>query len=348
MLQDERLICYGRGTVANGYTGPLGTPACTAASCSASLAPGGTSTIPAGTYVVWVAADAGDLLGTTGALMHQGPTSAAASVTVVANGCIQVSITTDVTGALGYNMFAASVGGASGFYAGRTGYNVGYITAFPHSGPACVAGGGGAGADNSAIATNFDGLLTSTAASGGYVTRLNAALSTTNAGAEFQAAFSALYEAVKADPEEIWMNGFDRQQLSNAIISNSANSAYRIYIPSGAGQGGVSTGAVVQTVMNQTTGKALDVMVHPWFPQGNALVRSKTLPIPDSNVSETSYMAMVQDYVAIQWPVIQMTYDASTFEIGTLVNVAPGWNALIQGIQGVGGVPAKPPSYGDS
>jgi hypothetical protein len=59
-------------------------------------------------------------------------------------------------------------------------------------------------------------------------------------------------------------------------------------------------------------------------------------------------MAMVQDYVAIQWPVIQMTYDASTFEIGTLVNVAPGWNALIQGIQGVGGVPAKPPSYGDS
>jgi hypothetical protein len=57
--------------------------------------------------------------------------------------------------------------------------------------------------------------------------------------------------------------------------------------------------------------------------QGNSLIRQKTLPIPDSNVSETSVMVLPQDYVAVQWPVVQFTYDASTFEIGTFCHYAP-------------------------
>ena len=47
-------------------------------------------------------------------------------------------------------------------------------------------------------------------------------------------------------------------------------------------------------------------------------------------------MVLPQDYVAVQWPVTQFTYDASTFEIGTFCHYAPAWNGLIQGIQGVG------------
>lgn len=81
--------------------------------------------------------------------------------------------------------------------------------------------------------------------------------------------------------------------------------------------------------------------------QGNSLIQQKTLPIPDSNVSETSVMVLPQDYVAVQWPVVQFTYDASTFEIGTMCHYAPTWNGLIQGIQGVG-IGQQPPSYGDS
>ena len=62
--------------------------------------------------------------------------------------------------------------------------------------------------------------------------------------------------------------------------------------------------------------------------QGNSLIRQKTLPIPDANVSETSVMVLPQDYVAVQWPVVQFTYDASTFEIGTMCHYAPSWNGL--------------------
>src|ERR1035437_1137333 len=109
MLLDERLMIYGRGTTGNGYTGALGTPAFTVASVSASIAPGGKSTIPSGSTVwVCVAADAGDLLGTNGTTMHQGPSSLSASVADV-NGtpgqqAVQVNITGDVPGALGYNI----------------------------------------------------------------------------------------------------------------------------------------------------------------------------------------------------------------------------------------------------
>jgi len=42
---------------------------------------------------------------------------------------------------------------------------------------------------------------------------------------------------------------------------------------------------------------------------------------------------MVQDYIAIQWPVQQLTYDSSVLEIGTMAHYAPAWSGLIQAIQ---------------
>jgi hypothetical protein len=296
---------------------------------------------------VLVAADAGDLLGTNGTTMHQGPTSTTGTTASVTTSsgltAVQVKIGSDVTGALGYNLFVASVQAGPYYYAGRTGYNVGYITSQPSTGPTTTSGA----ADASAVATNFDGLLTNVAASGGYVTRLNAALSTTSPGLEWQTAFGNLYESVKADPDEIWLNGFDRMQLSNAITNNADNSAYAVFIQNADGMGGVKTGTVVQAILNEVTGSEVPLKVHPWFPQGTSLIRSTTLPIPDSNVAETSVMVLPQDYVAVQWPVTQFTYDASTFQIGTMCHYAPAWSALIQGIQG-SGIGNSPPSFGDS
>ena len=343
MLLDERLMIYGRGTTGNGYAGALAAPSVSLSGVSASLSPSGTSSFAAGSPWVIVAADAGDLLGTTGTTMHQGPATTAASVSLTAGQAIQVSVVTDSPGALGYNLFVGSVSTGPFYYAGRTGYATGYITSQPTSGPVATSGQ----ADQSAVPTNYDGLLTNVAASGGYVKRLNAALSVLNPGAEFQNAFGSLYESVKSDPEEIWLNGFDRLQLSNAIVNNSSNSsAYRVFVPN-SDMGGVKAGVVVQSLLNEVTGSEIPITVHPWFPQGNALIRQKTLPIPDSNVAETSVMVLPQDYVAVQWPVTQFTYDASTFEIGTFCHYAPAWNGLIQGIQGVG-IGQTPPSFSDS
>ena len=315
MLMDERLMLYGRGTTANGYAGVLAAPgSVTAASASV----GGSLASGVWTYVV--ASDAGDLLGATGAY-HQSATTAEASVTVPASGAFTVSVGTDAAGALGYNVFVASVHGGPYYYAGRSGYNKILITSATTTSASVAA----SSADASAVATNFDGLLTNIAANG-YTTRLNSTFSTSTPGVELQNMFSSVWDSVKADPDEAWFNGHDRNQLSNALLSgnNVNNYAVRINAPDNAN--GVTVGALVQGIVNQITGKEVEFNVHPWMPQGNALIRSRTLPIPDSNVSQTSVMSMVQDYAAIQWPAVQFSYDCSTISVGTMAHYAPAWS----------------------
>jgi hypothetical protein len=85
---------------------------------------------------------------------------------------------------------------------------------------------------------------------------------------------------------------------------------------------------------NQITRKMVSLDVHPWMPAGCAMIRSKTLPVPDSEVSATSAVVNVQEYMSVDWPVIQMTYDQSTYLYGTLVHYAPAWSGLIVGITG--------------
>ena len=322
MLMDERLMLYGRATTGNGYAGALAAPgSVTAASASV----GGSLTSGVWTYVV--ASDAGDLLGTTGAF-HQSATTAEASVTVPASGAFTVTVGTDAPGALGYNVFVASVHGGPYFYAGRSGYNKILV----QSATTTTASVAASSADASAVATNFDGLLTNIAANG-YTTRLNSTFSTSTPGVELQTMFSSVWDSVKADPDEAWFNGHDRNQLSNALLAGNNVNNYAIRVVEPQNANGVTIGALVQGIVNQITGKEVEFNVHPWMPQGNALIRSTTLPIPDSNVSETSVMSMVQDYAAIQWPSVQFTFDQSTIEVGTMCHYAPAWSGTISGIQ---------------
>ena len=145
----------------------------------------------------------------------------------------------------------------------------------PPSGPTVASGG----ADQPQSSNNFDGILTNLSISASYVTRLNAAFSTTNPGSEYQTAFASIYEGVKGDPDIIDMNGFDRLRLSNALFNGGSNSAYQIFVPNG-DAGNVKYGAVISTILNEVTGKSVDIQVNPWLPQGNSIVRSVTLPMP--------------------------------------------------------------------
>src|SRR5579862_1755231 len=342
MLAEERLYLYGRGTAANGYVGPLGTPASvTYSGVSASLAPAGTSSLN-GTYWCVLAADGGDLQTPSGS-MHQGPATVAASVAVSAGEAIQFVVGGDVTGALGYNVFVGSVSSGPFYYAGRSGFNTGYVTNQPTSGPTTTSGA----ADASALSVNYDGFYSNLGASAGYSTRLNAPFSTSNPGVEFQTAFASLYDATKADPDEVWMNGFDRLQLSNALLQQNNPNAYRVFINNDTGSDGVKVGAVVQSLLNEVTGKEVAVRTHPWNPQGNAIIRSVVLPMPQTNISETTALATVQDFCQIQWPTIQFSYDSSLFWVSSLCHYAPSYSAVISGIKG-SGVPQYFPSTGDA
>jgi hypothetical protein len=350
MLAEERAMLYGRGTTGNGFTGALAAPgSVTLSAVSASVAPTGgvpsTAVSLSSTSWVILAADAGDLTSAAG-LLHQGPATVAASVTgVTAGKCISASVGVDAVGALGYNLYVASVQAGPYFYAGRTGSSQGYITMQPTSGTTVTSGA----ADQSARSTSYDGFLSNTSASGGYVTRLNSTLSLTSPGSEIQTACASLYDAVKADPDTVWCNGYDRLQLSNALLSggNGVNS-YRVFIPNNE-MNNVAVGALVSSITNEITGKSLALNTHPWLAQGNMFIRSESLPLPMANVSETAQVVCPQDYMMIQYPSIDLTYNASSFWVSTLAHFAPAWQAIISGIASPSNIaPAYFPSLGDS
>jgi hypothetical protein len=333
MLMEERMMLMARGT-ASGYSGVLAAPTFALAS---PVAGAGQTALAATTYFVNVTTDAGisangfgeSILGTE------------ASTAVASGDVLTITVTTPVVGALGYNIYVGTVTGAAnlkyqGTLKGTGTFTIQGATAQGLLGNNAAFTTGGAAAtrattNTSAYATGYDGILpTVLGPNTGFNNAINGTFSTANPGAEFQTVFAELYQNVKADPDVVLMNGNDRKQLSDAI-KNGSTANYRLVI-NNPGDGGTTYGSIVTGLQNEVTGKAVDIMVHPWLNSGVAPVLSFTLPIPDTQVSDVWANFLVQDYMGIQWPVTQFTYDFSTYFRGTFFCTAPAWNGAVSGI----------------
>ena len=331
MLMEERMMLMARGT-ASGYSGALSAPTFTLAS---PVATGSQTALANTTYYVNVTADAG----ISGNGFGESILGIEASTAVASGDVLTVTVATPVTGALGYNIYVGTATGVLTYQGtlkgtgtftiqgagaqGLTGNNAAYTT----TGAASTR----AAADTSAYATGYDGILaTVLGPNTGYNNAINSTFSTSNPGGEFQTAFAAMYQNVKADPDMVLLNGNDRKQLSDAIKSGS-NANYRLVI-NNPGEDGTTYGSVVTGLQNEVTGKSVDLMVHPWLNQGVAPILSFTLPIPDTEVSDVWANYLVQDYMGIQWPVTQFSYDFSTYFRGTFFCSAPAWNGAVSGI----------------
>ena len=333
MLMEERMMLMARGT-ASGYSGALAAPTVTTGSPAAS---GSQTALASGTYYIAVTADAG----ISGAGFGESIASAIGTETVNTGDVLTVIVSTAVPGALGYNIYVGTTTGLAnlkyiGTLKGTGTFTVQGTTSIQRTGntaPFATTGAAAsrATADTSAYATGYDGILpTVLGANSGFNNAINSTFSTSNPGAEYQAVFAGLYDAVKADPDLVLLNGNDRKQLSDAIKSGS-NANYRLTIDN-PGTGGTTYGSIVTGLQNEVTGKSVDLEVHPWLPQGVSPVLSFTLPIPDTEVSDVWSNFMVQDYMGIQWPVTQFAYEFSTYFRGTFFCTAPAWNGAVSGI----------------
>jgi hypothetical protein len=334
MLMEERMMLFARGT-ASGYSGAIAAP--TALNASSPAAAGSQTALAAGTYYIYITADAGISANGFG----ESIVSAVASETVASGDVLVVSFTGS-TGALGYNVYVGTATGTAnckyqGTVKGGTSVTIqgAAATTLPANNFAFSTTGAAASranADTSAYATGYDGILpTVLGPNSGYNNAINSAFSTSNPGVEFQTVFAGLYESVKGDPDVVLLNGNDRKQLSDAIKSGSTAN-YRLVI-NDPGTSGTTYGSIVTGLQNEVTGKAVDLMVHPWLNQGVSPVLSWTLPIPDTEVSDVWANFLVQDYMGIQWPVTQFTYDFSTYFRGTFFCTAPAWNGAVSGIR---------------
>ena len=333
MLMEERMMLMARGT-ASGYSGALAAPTVTTGSPAAS---GSQTALASGTYYIAVTTDAG----ISGNGFGESIASAIGSETVNTGDVLTVIVSTAVPGALGYNIYVGTTTGLAnlkyqGTLRGTGTFTIQGATASGLTGNNAAFNTTGAAAsrataDTSAYATGYDGILpTVLGANSGFNNSINSTFSTANPGAEFQTVFAQLYSNVKADPDLVLLNGNDRKQLSDAIKSGSTAN-YRLTIQE-PGKDGITYGSIVTGIQNEVTGKAVDLMVHPWLNQGVAPVLSFTLPIPDTEVSDVWANFMVQDYMGIQWPVTQFSYDFSTYFRGTFFCTAPAWNGAVSGI----------------
>ena len=333
MLMEERMMLMARGT-ASGYSGALAAPTFTLAS---PVAASGQTALAATTYYVNVTADAG----ISGNGFGESILGTEANTAVASGDVLTITVASPVVGALGYNIYVGTATGAANLKYQGTLKGTGTFTiqgagtqgltgnnaAFTTTGAAATR----AAADTSAYATGYDGILaTVLGPNTGFNNAINSTFSTSNPGGEFQTAFAAMYQNVKADPDVVLLNGNDRKQLSDAIKSGS-NANYRLVI-NNPGEDGTTYGSVVTGLQNEVTGKSVDLMVHPWLNQGVAPILSFTLPIPDTEVSDVWANFLVQDYMGIQWPVTQFSYDFSTYFRGTFFCSAPAWNGAVSGI----------------
>lgn len=337
MLLEERMLLNGRGT-ASGFAGNLAAP--TIGTATARTAAAGESAITGFTTNIYikVVAESGD--------WGVSQTSAAVSAAVSAGQVVDVLYTLPA-GATGARVFvstgASDPGDASRWLivGKRSGYNKFTVQgALPTSGNSVAAYTTVNGATvnlasadgGSAYSNGYDGLWAyCTGANSGYTNALNSTFSNSNPGIEYQNAFAAMFDTNKADPDRVLLNGRDRKQLSETLKGNTAAN-YFLQVSQDE-VSGVTLGSVVPSIVNEVTGKRVDVEVHPWLQQGNSPILSDTLPIPDTQVSNVWSVVNVQDYMGMDWPVMQFTYDCSSYWYGTFVCYAPGWNGALTGIQ---------------
>lgn len=316
MMGEERAMLYGRGSQ-TGYEGSVSAP-------TVAVAGSGTGgSLASNTYFVYVAAVTGFGQSAVSTVQNSGAlTGPTASATI--------SVTVEPQGALYYNLYVGTTTGiANAHFQGSFTGNSFVLQTYNAAGAVI------AGTDSSADVNAYDGFLTvqSDPAKSGYLARINALLSTTNPGSEIDAALQAMYVNNGADPDEIWTTGAIRTELNQILRKGGASgyaAGYRTNIT--AGDGSVTMGSVVTGFLNANTGKVVDVKTHRFMPNGALLLRSTSLPLPDPHVPAPVAAVNVQDYMAVDWPTIQMTYDTSTYQIGTLLHYAPAWSGLLLGI----------------
>lgn len=320
---EERAILYARGTSGNGYAGAVSAPTISVVASNSGGA------LAAATYRVTITARTG-----SGESVVSNEVSSL--TTTGSAGSLAITVTSEPVGALGYNVYVTTGGAGTETYAASFVGTTYTVTSF--------AGGGAAqpGADTSANSKAYDGLLTvlTDPTQAGYVKRVNAAVTS---DAPWQDAFAALYGAnlnpgggaagnkLLANPDEVWVDGNIRRKLGDYLKTNGSSN-YRIALTEEGATGGTVVGALVNGIANQVTGKMVELEVHPYMPLGVSMIRSRTLPIEGSEVPNTTEVRNVQDYMSVEWPVVQMTYDQSTYWFGTLVHYAPAWSGTLLGL----------------
>lgn len=362
MLAEEYALIGGRGTDSGVYLGAPSAPTFASFTVTVRTAGTGETGNSANIANVYLKTTYEGIFGESAA----STTAANTGLSAVTGKVLDITVNAASALAAGVTgiRYYLSIDNATWYYYGRSaifgGTSAAASAAFTFNftgggtGGAIVTGSTAPASDTTSSANAYDGLLTvqlDPARSGAIynmtpVGSAAALFSTSNPGVEIQNLFGALYiggvanvtgtttggAGLKANPDTLWFQGMDRKQLSDTIKTGASTNPAFIFT-SGQSQDGIKLGGMVSAIYNEITGKLVNINVHPYFPQGVVLAMSETLEIPNSQVSQTYYVAGPQDYMAINWPVIATTYDVSSWWYNAMIHAAPMFSGALVGLK---------------
>lgn len=244
-------------------------------------------------------------------------------------GSVAASVTA-VSGALGYAWFLGTTGATR--LVQITGYpsvTLKYTNTTGQLASALPA------TDTSTNSLNYDGILTQilTSGSGAYVKDLGgSAFTTTGSGSggilEIDNAIASFYRNYRLVPDTIIMNGTDQQNAKAKILTGNTNLAPFFM---GGTAGDIGAGAQFTRYRNPIGfgNQNLEVVAHPFMPQGTLLFYSKRNPYPLSNVQNILQKRLRRDYYQMEWPVVTRKYTYGVYFDGVLqCYFAPAFGVL--------------------
>ena len=303
------------------------------AGVTATTANGGTATgLPAGTYTPLVTISSA--FGESKALTGQ-------STTVAAGESVTVALNSVPVGAVALNVYV-TVSGIH--YVGRTTSTASgsfpVLFAVTPTLPSTSADNGSSPAyqfGGTALGTaGYTGMIStllgngSTPAAAGYVKAVNGPLGTAAPFGEINTMLVEMWETNRAQPGTLYTSGRIQAALLAEIQQQGSATSYRANYMTG--DDGITVGGAVTGITSPVGGPALNIVAHPFIPEGVVIAHSTTLPSPVSGVPGTATIDNVVDLTTIEWPQIGMSYDLSTYQYGSFVFHTPGFDGILTGI----------------
>jgi hypothetical protein len=359
---EEKEILYGNsGSSGNGYQlGQTGTPVYASTTTTGGTIPASTNCsvfcialTPMGASMFGLSANGGgvqppfvrtnadgsqDLInGGTAAL------SAGSAVTAVGGGTSTNTITFTVPtgfGDVAYAWYldstdAATANPANAYLVGITYVPTITITAIPSTGGQ-KASTAGLTTDNSANQLDIDGLFTwnvnyAQAAQPSYYKNLAGANLTANGDgtiAEFETVMDYAWTNYKATYDRIWVGGTLIDSVTKKILAAGVNNAVtRMYFQTdGAGRIIGGTNAVVyRSKYGPGQSKQLEIITHPWMPQGMIYFDTINNPYPAAGnaIPAVRRMVCLEDHFSIKWPYRRLQHEIGTYCFAALTHYLP-------------------------
>lgn len=164
-------------------------------------------------------------------------------------------------------------------------------------------------ANQTANALQFDGIAVQAAlATGANWTDLKGAALTAGTGSvnEIDAALETMFKGPKVGPSLLVVSGHEAQTIRNLVLSaGTAVSTQRFNVEVGEG-GSIRAGSIFMEYTNPFfPGMPIEVLAHPYMPQGTALLITEKLPAwyPNANIGTTWEVDTRRDFYSIEYAI---------------------------------------------